>query len=272
MKEKRKMFLNIVIIFIIITMVVSVSNISNATQISETEKSEILEFIKNNEIFSYYNYSKIEDICITKEMLSEIGGKKVAQDQRQNTEIYEMIGDLDEGSVITKEAINKYLQNTIGVTVEKLKNYEQLLNQATTSNNKNEYYYLAITGQVNYSDYEITKIEKTQKGTIKVEITAKADEEPFSNAIELIKKEDKYNFVSSTSLDNKNRTVTLEPDKNEFNKKQIKDTLAKEDKTVATNKIPQTGTNENIIIISITIIALAAITILVIYRKIRKIK
>lgn len=266
----KKGILNVLIIFIIVTLVMSITSISNATELSETEKSKILEFIADNAVFSYYNYDKVENIYITRELLCEVGGKRVTDEQRKNSEIYEMVEDYDEGMVVTRDAINEYLQGTIGVTVDKLKNYEQFLSQATTLDDKNQFYYFVITGPTNYSDYKITQIEETSSGTIKVTITAKADEEIFSNVIELVKKGDSYNFVSSISADSKSRIFGTSSS-NKFNNKGIKNTSTKEemkqDNTVATTKIPQTGVTENIVIVSvITIIVIIAIILLVKYK------
>ena len=254
---------------------VSSENEFNNKKSNATETNKILEFIKDNAVLSYYNYDKVENIYITRELLCEIGGKRVTSEQRKNSEIYEMVEDLDEGSVVTRDEINTYLQNTIGTTVDKLKNYEQFLNQATTSDNKNQFYYFVITGPTNYTNFAITKTEETSNGTIKVTITAKADEETFSNVIELVKKGDSYNFISSTSADSKNRTFSIDS-KNEFNNKGVKNSNSteetKKDSTVATTKIPHTGVTENIIIISaIAILLIIVIIVLVRYHKMKNI-
>ena len=224
-------------------------------------------------MLSYYNYDKVENIYITNELLHEIGGSPVTEEQRKNTDVYEMIGDLKEGFVITRDSINNYLQNTIGLTVDKLKNYNQFLNQTTTSDNKNQFYYFTITSPANYSDYAITKVEETSASTIKVTITAKMNKEEFSNVIELVKKGDSYNFVSSTSADGKSRPLTVDSDY-QFNNKTTK-TINSTDKTdkdntTADTKIPQTGITKNIIIVSIlSILAIIIIISLVKYNKIK---
>ena len=254
---------------------ISSENEFNNKKSNNLEKNKIIKFIEDNAVLSYYNYDKVENIYITRELLCEVGGKRVTSEQRKNSEIYEMVEDLDEGFVSTRDEINTYLQNTIGITVDKLKNYEQLLNQATTSDNKNQFYYFVITGPTHYSDYTITKTEETSNGTIKVTITAKADEQLFSNVIELVKKGDSYNFVSSTSADSKSRTFSINS-KNEFNNKGIKNSNSaeepKKDTTVATTKIPQTGVTENIIIISsIAILSIIVIAVLIKYSKMKNI-
>ncbi len=243
----------------------------NDKKSNTSDTNKILEFIKANKVLSYYNYDKVENIYITRALLCEVGGSPVSEEQRKNTGIYEMIGDLKEGFVTTKDAVNQYLQNTLGITVDKLKNYEQFLNQTTTSDNKNQFYYFTITGPTNYSDYAITKVEETSASTIKVTITAKMNEEEFSNVIELVKKGDSYNFVSSTSADGKNRSLVVGSE-NEFNNKTTK-TINPTDKTdkdniTADTKIPQTGITKNIIIISIlSVLGIIIIISLVKYNK-----
>ena len=245
----------------------------NDKKSNTSDTSKILEFIKANKVLSYYNYDKVENIYITNELLHEIGGSPVTEEQRKNTDVYEMIGDLKEGFVITRDSINNYLQNTIGLTVDKLKNYNQFLNQTTTSDNKNQFYYFTITSPANYSDYAITKVEETSASTIKVTITAKMNKEEFSNVIELVKKGDSYNFVSSTSADGKSRPLTVDSDY-QFNNKTTK-TINSTDKTdkdntTADTKIPQTGITKNIIIVSIlSILAIIIIISLVKYNKIK---
>ena len=272
----KKFLKNAIVFFIALIMFVLLSNTTKAAEVTDAEKSKILEFIEANNILSYYNYDKVENIYITNELLHEIGGSPVTEEQRKNTDVYEMIGDLKEGFVITRDSINNYLQNTIGLTVDKLKNYDQFLNQTTTSDNKNQFYYFTITSPANYSDYAITKVEETSASTIKVTITAKMNKEEFSNVIELVKKGDSYNFVSSTSADGKSRPLTVDSDY-QFNNKTTK-TINSTDKTdkdntTADTKIPQTGITKNIIIVSIlSILAIIIIISLVKYNKIKRIQ
>ena len=267
----KKFLKNSIVFFIALIMFVLLSNTTKAAEVTDAEKSKILEFLEANKVLSYYNYDKVENIYITNELLHEIGGSPVTEEQRKNAEIYEMVNDMKEGFVITRDSINNYLQNTIGLTVDKLKNYDQFLNQTTTSDNKNQFYYFTITGPTNYSDYAITKVEETSASTIKVTITAKMNKEEFSNVIELVKKGDSYNFVSSTSADGKNRSLVVGSE-NEFNNKTTK-TINPTDKTdkdntTADTKIPQTGITKNIIIISIlSVLGIIIIISLVKYNK-----
>lgn len=268
----KKRILNVLLIFILF---MSIATISNAAELSETEKSKILEFMENNDHFSYHNYDKVENICIDTALLGEIGCTRVTNEQRKNSEIYEMVRDYEEGVSVTREIINEYLQSTIGITVDKLKNYEQFLKWTTTSDNKNQFYYFRITGPTNYSDYKITNVEETTSGTIKVTITAKADQESFSNVIELVKKGDSYNFVSSTSVDGRNRVASFTSE-NIFNKKEIKSTTSteesKKDNTVAKTEIPQAGIVGNVIIVSVLAVLIVTILGLVIrYKKMKDI-
>lgn len=266
----KKGILNILLIFILFMLG---TTISNAAELSETEKNKILEFMENNDHFSYHNYDKVENICIGASLLGETSCIRVTDEQRKNPEIYEMVGDYDEGVFVTREKLNEYLQSTIGITVDKLKNYEQFLKWTTTSDNKNQFYYFRITGPSYCTDYKITNIEETTSGTIKVTITAKLDQESFSNVIELVRKGDSYNFVSSTSADGKNRVsgVTSE---NIFNKKEIKNTTSaeesKKDDTVAKTEIPQAGIVGNVIIASVLAILMVTMLGLVIRYKKRK--
>lgn len=267
-----KKVLNAIIFFVAIIFLMSLSNTSKAVEVSDTEKAKILEFITNNKFFSYYNYNDVKDIYITNELLTEASGSPVTSEQRKNTAVYEMVGDSKEGFVITRDSINQYLQNTIGITVDKLKNYEQFLSQTTTSNNKGQFYYYIVTSQKDYSDYKITKIEETANSTIKVTITAKANKEDFSNVIELTKKGDSYNFVSSTSADGNVRTISS---KNEFNSKKTQTAGSNKstvkDDTTTKNTIPQTGSTKITIVVSIVVILVAiAILSLIKYNKMKK--
>lgn len=219
----KKILINLVAMFILITMFVSITSISNAAEVTETEKTKVLEFIKSNSVLSYYNYDKVENINMTIELLCEVPTKnKVTDEQRKNPEIYDMVNEMDEGRLTTKESVNEYLQKTIGITVDKLKNYEQFLKDTTTSNNKDQFYFYVITGPTNYDDYKITEVEETSTGTIQVKITAKADGTTFSNTIELVRKGDSYNFASCKTADGKNRPFTAKTS-NEFNGKNIID-------------------------------------------------
>ena len=213
-----KKCIRLFILAIIVIGLLSIANISMAVEVTETEKSDIIKFLEDNGVLSYYNYNKVEDICITPELLQKVKKERITEAQLKDTEIYEMVEDYEEARMITKENLNSYLYSTIGISMDKLRNYEEFIKQTTTTNNKDQFFYLVITGPITYNDYEITKIEQTSDETIKVTITAKAAEESFSNVIELAKKDNSYNFVSSTSADGKNRAFYVS-DKNEFNNK-----------------------------------------------------
>lgn len=275
-----KKCIRLFILAIIVIGLLSIANISMAVEVTETEKSDIIKFLEDNGVLSYYNYNKVEDICITPELLQKVKKERITEAQLKDTEIYEMVKDYEEARMITKENLNSYLYSTIGISMDKLKNYEEFIKQTTTTNNKDQFFYLVITGPITYNDYEITKIEQTSDETIKVTITAKAAEESFSNVIELAKKDNSYNFVSSTSADGKNRAFYVS-DKNEFNNKNeeikqpveevkqpvketVKEEEPKQDNTVATKELAKAGDNANIAVISvITMIIIVAIIMFV---------
>lgn len=275
-----KKCIRLFILAIIVIGLLSIANISMAVEVTETEKSDIIKFLEDNGVLSYYNYNKVEDICITPELLQKVKKERITEAQLKDTEIYEMVEDYEEARMITKENLNSYLYSTIGISMDKLRNYEEFIKQTTTTNNKDQFFYLVITGPITYNDYEITKIEQTSDETIKVTITAKAAEESFSNVIELAKKDNSYNFVSSTSADGKNRAFYVS-DKNEFNNKNeeikqpveevkqpvketVKEEEPKQDNTVATKELAKAGDNANIAVISaITMIIIVAIIMFV---------
>ena len=275
-----KKCIRLFILAIIVIGLLSIANISMAVEVTETEKSNIIKFLEDNGVLSYYNYNKVEDICITPELLQKVKKERITEAQLKDTEIYEMVEDYEEARMITKENLNSYLYSTIGISMDKLRNYEEFIKQTTTTNNKDQFFYLVITGPITYNDYEITKIEQTSDETIKVTITAKAAEESFSNVIELAKKDNSYNFVSSTSVDGKNRAFYVS-DKNEFNNKNeeikqpveevkqpvketVKEEEPKQDNTVATKELAKAGDNANIAVISvITMIIIVAIIMFV---------
>ena len=275
-----KKCIRLFILAIIVIGLLSIANISMAVEVTETEKSDIIKFLEDNGVLSYYNYNKVEDICITPELLQKVKKERITEAQLKDTEIYEMVEDYEEARMITKENLNSYLYSTIGISMDKLRNYEDFIKQTTTTNNKDQFFYLVITGPITYNDYEITKIEQTSDETIKVTITAKAAEESFSNVIELAKKDNSYNFVSSTSADGKNRAFYVS-DKNEFNNKNeeikqpveevkqpvketVKEEEPKQDNTVATKELAKAGDNANIAVISvITMIIIVAIIMFV---------
>lgn len=275
-----KKCIRLFILAIIVIGLLSIANISMAVEVTETEKSDIIKFLEDNGVLSYYNYNKVEDICITPELLQKVKKERITEAQLKDTEIYEMVEDYEEARMITKENLNSYLYSTIGISMDKLRNYEEFIKQTTTTNNKDQFFYLVITGPITYNDYEITKIEQTSDETIKVTITAKAAEESFSNVIELAKKDNSYNFVSSTSADGKNRAFYVS-DKNEFNNKNeeikqpveevkqpvketVKEEEPKQDDTVATKELAKAGDNANIAVISvITMIIIVAIIMFV---------
>lgn len=275
-----KKCIRLFILAIIVIGLLSIANISMAVEVTETEKSNIIKFLEDNGVLSYYNYNKVEDICITPELLQKVKKERITEAQLKDTEIYEMVEDYEEARMITKENLNSYLYSTIGISMDKLRNYEEFIKQTTTTNNKDQFFYLVVTGPITYNDYEITKIEQTSDETIKVTITAKAAEESFSNVIELAKKDNSYNFVSSTSADGKNRAFYVS-DKNEFNNKNeeikqpveevkqpvketVKEEEPKQDNTVATKELAKAGDNANIAVISvITMIIIVAIIMFV---------
>lgn len=275
-----KKCIRLFILAIIVIGLLSIANISMAVEVTETEKSDIIKFLEDNGVLSYYNYNKVEDICITPELLQKVKKERITEAQLKDTEIYEMVEDYEEARMITKENLNSYLYSTIGISMDKLRNYEEFIKQTTTTNNKDQFFYLVITGPITYNDYEITKIEQTSDETIKVTITAKAAEESFSNVIELAKKDNSYNFVSSTSADGKDRAFYVS-DKNEFNNKNeeikqpveevkqpvketVKEEEPKQDNTVATKELAKAGDNANIAVISvITMIIIVAIIMFV---------
>lgn len=284
-----KKCIRLLVLVIIAIGILSIANTAMAVEVTETEKNDILKFLEDNGVLSYYNYNKVEDICITPELLQKAKKERLTETQRKDTEIYEMVEDYEEARMITKEDLNNYLYSTIGINMDKLGNYEEFINQTTTTNNKNQFFYLVITGPTTYNDYEITKIEQTSAETIKVTITAKANEESFSNVIELVKKDNSYNFVSSTSADGKNRAFRVS-DENEFNNKKeeikqpvevvkqpVKETITeetKQDNTIAIKELAKAGDNANVAVISViamiiivAIIMFVAIIFIVNYKK-----
>ena len=244
--------------------------VSCVTQVND-ERTDIKAFIESNPILAYYNYDKVQDIIIDCELLSIIPGKsKVSEEQQKNSEIYDMMKGMDESYYISRDKVNLYLQNKIGITVDKLKNYEDLLKYTTTSDDKDNFYFFIVTGPTSFSNIVITEVKDLGNNYYEVNIVGEADGDEFSNTIKLVKVGDSYNYISSKSADGVEKKNSVNSSDNYFNYKGKEIKKDTQDVTTAKGTIPQTGEIVAISVSTIAVLAIGAVVFFIKYRNIDK--
>lgn len=272
----KKITLNVLIIFIFITIVTAITSISYATEVSDIEKQKIEKFINDEEnvLFSYYNYSKVEEIPLGDDYsIPWVIAMKYGTllEEYEDEEITEIVKEF-KAYVFKKADANKFFQSKAKINFDELNAYNEFEKSHTTSTNKENFYYITEGFGIENLKYEIKSIKKLENGNIEVEIAYRYEdaerddnngmiytyERVLTKIVTLTPNEDSYSFVSSIKKSDEKIKLL-----NEYSYESEKNDNNKSDTTTAKGNIPQTGSADTAIIFGIVMLIIILVIIFI---------